>query len=56
MEKRHDVETLLINRVLNIEYFHGRFVEKISTKSYSFVPNCWTSQINYTKGKIIKIS
>ena len=30
----------------------------ISEKSlfYSFVPNCWTSQINYTKRKIIKIS
>ena len=32
-EKRYDIETLSINKVLNAEYFYGKIMEKISTKS-----------------------
>ena len=32
-EKRHDIETLLIDRGLNKEYFYGKIMQKICIKS-----------------------
>ena len=37
-EKRHDIETLFIVRVLNKDYFYGKIVQTICTKSYSQIP------------------
>ena len=32
-EKRYDIETLLIDRVLNKKYFYGKIMQKMCTKS-----------------------
>ena len=37
-EKRLDIETLSIDRVLNKENFYGKIMQKISTKSYIQTP------------------
>ena len=37
-EKRYDIETLSIDRVLNKEHFYGKIMQKMCTKSYSQTP------------------
>ena len=37
-EKRFDIETLSIDRVLNKDYFYGKILQKICSKSYSQTP------------------
>ena len=38
-EKRYDIETLLIDRVLDQENFYGKFMQKMYTKSQSQTPS-----------------
>ena len=37
-EKRYDIETLSIDRVLNKEHFYGKVMQKMCIKSYSQTP------------------
>ena len=37
-EKRYEIETLSIDKVLNKEHFYGKFMQKICTKSKSQTP------------------
>ena len=37
-EKRYDIETLFIDRVLNEEHFYGEIMHKMCTKSYYKTP------------------
>ena len=38
-EKRYDIETLSIDRVLPKEHFHGKIMQKLCTKSQSKKPS-----------------
>ena len=37
-DKRHDIETLSIDRVPNKEHFYGKIIQKMCTKSYPRTP------------------
>ena len=37
-EKRYDIETLSIDRVLNKKHFYGKIMQKMGTKSFSQTP------------------